>query len=322
MSMAQKTNTDSLCDSFLNSFSNQEHQRIIAALFSDSNTFDKKMYKILYTILVMKMKEDILAKVKQLKKKSENYPHSRTTLNLVLQGLQTFLSEDKIPPYQMAFFKKIEYQLVLANKLECIDWNNHEIEGFSPVDEVLICMNYNNSTYMKILECWLSERINTSSGIAEQLQQVYYYRKVFSQLHSNQEFSLNQNYPPLSQVIGNWLLHETKYWENRLNLWVRVREVRQEDESSAKKNRPQERIQWSLSADQIALILRAADQSRIILAKSMSAVFKMVVPHIQTPYRDSLSHSATRTGAYHAEQTDKDKAINALQKMIECIKGY
>jgi hypothetical protein len=72
----------------------------------------------------------------------------------------------------------------------------------------------------------------------------------------------------------------------------------------------------------LALILRAADQSRLILAKSMNAVFKTVVPYIRTEHKESLSPSSVRASSYSPEQIDKDKAINALQKMIDLIKDY
>lgn len=84
----------------------------------------------------------------------------------------------------------------------------------------------------------------------------------------------------------------------------------------------QAKVLCNLSTDQTALVLRAADELRILQARSMRNVFKMITPHLSTPHKKDLSYDAMRVSAYKAEDKDKQIAIAKLKKMIEKIKGY
>lgn len=82
------------------------------------------------------------------------------------------------------------------------------------------------------------------------------------------------------------------------------------------------KVLCTLSADQIALILRAADESQILKARSMNAVFKFIIPYLSTPHKENLSAAAVRSKAYNPEEADRDAAVDALQKIIKKIQGY
>jgi hypothetical protein len=82
------------------------------------------------------------------------------------------------------------------------------------------------------------------------------------------------------------------------------------------------KILCTLSVDQIGLILKAADDIRIIQARSLSQVFKSIVPYLSTPNKIDISFDSMRASTYHPETTDKEKAIAALERMISKIKDY
>lgn len=83
-----------------------------------------------------------------------------------------------------------------------------------------------------------------------------------------------------------------------------------------------QRILCTLSADQIALILRGADESQVLKARSMTAVFKFIIPFLSTPHKQQLSAAAVRSKAYNPEDADRSAAIEALQKIIKKIESY
>ena len=83
-----------------------------------------------------------------------------------------------------------------------------------------------------------------------------------------------------------------------------------------------QKVLCTLSADQIALILRAADESQILKARSMNAVFKFIIPYLSTPHKETLSAAAVRSKAYNPEEADRDAAVAALHKIIKKIQGY
>lgn len=87
-------------------------------------------------------------------------------------------------------------------------------------------------------------------------------------------------------------------------------------------NTARHKVLCTLSADQIALILRAADESQILKARSMNAVFKFIIPYLSTPHKENLSAAAVRSKAYNPEEADRDAAVDALLRIIKKIQGY
>jgi hypothetical protein len=82
------------------------------------------------------------------------------------------------------------------------------------------------------------------------------------------------------------------------------------------------KVLCKLSTDQTALILRASDELKILISKSMNHLFKTIVPFLSTPNKADLSYNAMRSKAYSAEERDKEIAIETLERMIKQIKEY
>ncbi|HSV10119.1 MAG TPA: hypothetical protein VLI68_05080, partial [Hanamia sp.] len=76
------------------------------------------------------------------------------------------------------------------------------------------------------------------------------------------------------------------------------------------------------STDQIGIFLRAFDELKVLQARSMNEVFKTIVPHLSTPYKEELSYDSVRSKSYVAEERDKKIVIETLQQVIETIKRY
>lgn len=85
---------------------------------------------------------------------------------------------------------------------------------------------------------------------------------------------------------------------------------------------PSSKVLCKLSTDQTALILRASDELKILISKSMNHLFKTIVPFLSTPNKADLSYNAMRGKAYVAEERDKEIAIETLERMIKQIKEY
>lgn len=77
-----------------------------------------------------------------------------------------------------------------------------------------------------------------------------------------------------------------------------------------------------LSVDQMALLLRSAEDLKIIKSRSINSLFKTIVPYLSTPNQKDISPDSMRSKSYVAETRDKEIAIQALEKMIKRIKEY
>ncbi|WP_426582638.1 hypothetical protein [Mucilaginibacter sp. R-33] len=77
-----------------------------------------------------------------------------------------------------------------------------------------------------------------------------------------------------------------------------------------------------LSVDQIAIILKAADDIKLVVARSFSQVLKSIVPFLSTERFADFSWKSARTSTYKMESSDKAVAIEALEALISKIKEY
>lgn len=84
--------------------------------------------------------------------------------------------------------------------------------------------------------------------------------------------------------------------------------------------KPAEKIRCDLSVDQLGILFKAADESRLIRSRSLSLIFKTVSPYLSTPQRQSISWDSMRSKAYQAEERDKQTVLatlDSLKKFVE-----
>src|SRR5690606_1725926 len=122
----------------------------------------------------------------------------------------------------------------------------------------------------------LYHQISTLENPKKKIERLYYFRKIFRQLHRKPGFILNPNYHNLDVVMENWFEEEISYWEKQMTFAANGDTI----DSIETKKEPSDTVQkilCSLSADQIALILRGADEARIFVANSITEVFRSIV---------------------------------------------
>ncbi|UPZ36494.1 hypothetical protein MUB18_20625 [Sphingobacterium sp. PCS056] len=192
---------------------------------------------------------------------------------------------------------------------------------FREIDKLLIYLNYNSKSYIDDLTLRLYHQISTFENPQKKIERLYYFRKIFRQLHRKPGFILNPNYHNLDVVMENWFEEEISYWEKQITFAANG-DIIDSIETKKDSSDTVQKILCSLSADQIALILRGADEARIFVANSITEVFRTVVPYLSTPHRKDLSYESMRTKSYVAEDRDKQLAIEALQKIAKRIESY
>ena len=77
-----------------------------------------------------------------------------------------------------------------------------------------------------------------------------------------------------------------------------------------------------LSVDQIAIILKAADDIKLVVTRSFSQVLKSIVPFLSTERFKDFSWKSARSSTYKMEDGDKTIAIETLEALIIKIKQY
>jgi len=267
--------------------------------------------KVPLSYLLVSRKE-LQLKLKKLQNRNlkMNESNERQVFKLVIEELSQallLLNRSRIT------FRQVLYQRSVLKELEEMD-DNCESTLFSLLDCKLIGLNFNSKKYVDLLIKGLADELLTVESITEKLSLLSYFFKEFRQVKSNSRVFLNSDVQSIGEIVENWLQSEIKYYERLLELSVSG----DANIASISENK----VECDLSADQIGIILRAADEARIVKARSMSLVFQRIVPHLSTGFKKQLSYQSVRSKSYNAEESDKNIAILTLEKMIKKIKSY
>jgi hypothetical protein len=228
--------------------------------------------------------------------------------------------------------KEVNYEITiraLLYKKECLkillelDWDSVDTEPFTKLDELLVYINFNSKAYINILRGAIRYKIKKCVKDHHKLERLLFYYKAFKQLHRKPGMVLNPKYYDLDSVMGTWFEQEIAYMEKKISMSLELgQDSREPDQEKDKPTAIKQKIMVSLSSDQTGLILRAADDLRIIVAKSKREVFRSIVPHLSTSAKEHLSFDGMRGKSYMPEERDKEIAIHTLNRMIERIKDY
>ncbi|MEN2416155.1 hypothetical protein [Flavobacterium mesophilum] len=220
-------------------------------------------------------------------------------------------------------YRQLLYQKELLKSIKNID-ENEQASFFSNIDKVLIGRNFNSTDYIEhiiehIIE-QISKEVEEEESIALRINRLLYYQKEFGRIHSDERISFDPSRSNIKCVLESWFKQEINYLERNLELAFQTNNEADDSINSLTVSEP--KIECDLSADQIALILRAADESRIVKARSMNHFFKMIVPYLSTPFKRELSYQSVRSKSYNAEDRDKFIAVQTLEKIIKKINSY
>lgn len=217
-------------------------------------------------------------------------------------------------------FQEIEYKKDLLSALEHFVNRDFENDGYIALNEILILKNFNSQAYIAYFTKSLAGKLNTFEHATDQMDQLLFYFDQFNQASKKTEGALNPKGPDLKTTLAAWFRQEIF----ALKKIIARNATSQSEDPNQKRNDDKKdiKVRCNLSTDQIGLILRAADEARILTARSMNEVFRTIVPYLSTPYRKELSFDSVRSKSYAAESRDKEIAIEVLKQIIEKITRY
>jgi len=287
----------------------------IETRFSNYLGFDERVPSTYLAVT----KKELKIRLDNLKEKLIKDVDDKSITDIVLGSLYAFVNSKSNYPVT---YREVLYQKELIRELEIFKEPQREVSIFTALDELLIYMNFNSKEYINYFRYSIAKRIHLFQNDADKLDRLLFLFKEFSQMHSNENIGYNLNDQNLKTVLSNWFIQEIAYLEKKIHQSVVSKQDSEKISDHHQEKNKEHKITCLLSADQIGLILRASDESRILNAKSMSEVFKMIVPHLSTPYKSDLSYHSVRSKSYNAEDKDKEIAIETLEKIIKKIKSY
>lgn|SRR5690606_18818388 len=147
---------------------------------------------------------------------------------------------------------------------------------------------------------------------------------LLAQIEKYKQFKVYQNRAFIS--ILDILHYEVVGLHHFIELWYpkylkKLESYTSEPQSWYSKKFP-DKVVCSLTGDQVALILRAADESKFLVARSMRSVFQAIAPYLATPHRKALSYDSLRLKAYIVSEKNKEVVIEQLNSIIKKIEKY
>jgi hypothetical protein len=261
-------------------------------------------------------RNEMLLKLEKLKKKKIANIRDSQVMEIVIAALSN--SNQNKTGFKITY-REILYQKELVKRLDSLLFIEDTLGFYSSLDELLIELNFNDYHYSNHFIDQIVGHLNQQESLIDKIDELALYYKEFSQLLSGERITFDPTKQNISYVLDNWFMHELGYLEKKMGLFA-------DSEGIYNLNRNTEigdnKVQCMLSTDQIALILRAGDESRIIKAKSMNQVFKTIVPHLSTVHKKVLSYNSMRSKSYTVEGRDKEIAIKTLERIIKHIKEF
>lgn len=263
------------------------------------------------------LKKELLKRLPRTIKKHREQHSLIPVLELIIREVEAFLNlpSDK----HKHTFREMFYLKDLCVELEFLEYND-DATLYTTLDEVLIRMNFNSKTYIYNLTERIAAHINSVEQPSERMECLLFDLKSFKQLHKKPGTIFMTQNAVLHKQVDNWFSQEIFYLEKKIH--YAIVPLKGGEQKSAPKDKEKEKLLSILSVDQMALILRAADDLRIVMARSLNSVFKNIVPFLSTPYQENISYDSMRSKSYSAEGRDKEIVTETLQQMIKKINEY
>lgn len=262
--------------------------------------------------------KELKLKMSKLKTKEISSATDKKTLEIVISSLNQLLQSTK---GLKSTYRKLLYQKELLKKIEDLDLSKEITIHYSVFDELLITTNFNSLDYIHSLCTKIDDNLKSMSNQQERMIELLFYFKELRQLHSSGKLSFDPYQKNIKDILFDWFKDEIDYLQSKMELSLDTN-FQVVPKFVEKNEIVQNKIECVLSTDQIGLILRAGDESRILKARSMSQVFKTIVPHLSTPQKKELSYESMRSKSYTVEERDKEIAIKTLERIIKHIKEY
>lgn len=262
------------------------------------------------------LRQELGKRLLAIDKRLSNYEVYGPAFKIAKEELEKFLAQ---PSDKYAhIFQDILYVKDLCLELEHLEPAD-EMSVYSRLDELLLNMNFNSKAYIYSLTQRLAASINDLGQPGEKMERLLFYLKLFKQYQKKPAIIFKRKDADLHKQISNWFTQEVFYLEKQIHYSIIPLKGTEAKESVQK---VKTKLLSVLSVDQMALVLRAADDLKIVMARSLNSVFKNIVPYLSTPYQENISYDSMRSKSYSAETRDKEIVIETLQQMIKKISEY
>jgi hypothetical protein len=163
----------------------------------------------------------------------------------------------------------------------------------------------------------IEDKINSMPEHNDKIDQFGYCLKQTNQVQVKPGFAFEQNNESVKEQVATWISEELLYYEQKHRL-LSVVPVFKNDALITEEHK----LHFSVSVDVLTLLARSAKDSKLILNKQMSGMFRNISKFCRTKNAENPSASSMLKKSYVAERSNKKAAIDILHEMIKNINRY
>lgn len=299
----------------LHEFIGKRLKRMLAIFEKEFSRFMDDENRMPITQLIS-IKEEILKREKEMKANLSTGDHGLAPVDIVMEVFNDFI--EKIDNREAISIREANYITDLVKDVINIDGNFASVTGCPALNELLIYWNLNSKACIRYFTVGAEALLNSFETPEEKLEFLRFESKKLQIIPEKQNSVLNPDFPSVKDYCWKWLKNEIEYREMKLEGFIPLAQVHAErtmKETAFK-------VMIAASVDQVGLLLRAADDLGILKARSKSAIFKAIFPHISTPGSENPNWNRSRTSSYVPEQSDIEVCKRMLHNWANKIDEY
>jgi hypothetical protein len=259
------------------------------------------------------LKQEVMEKRELIEKKLHEAGNGEEVTQVVTGALDDFV--ERINRGESISEREAGYHKALVKDIEAHEGQHTALSNCPSLHELLVYWNLNSKACIRYFTLGLDNIIKSSETVEGQLEFMRFQLKNIAQLPQVPDFIYNPAYPSLKQYFTDYLLNEIEYLETK-----KIGFVPNEAYDALHSQQVPFKVMSTLSTDQMGLILKAAHDLGILVSRSLSALFKTIVPFLSTKHKDDLSWQSMRSKSGSAEDRDKEIAIEVLEQIIDKIR--
>ncbi len=238
-----------------------------------------------------------------------------TACDIVMEVLDEFCS--RVAAGLVMRVQDADYYKMIVSNIEDYGSQDTALSDCPSLHELLLFWNLNSKTCIRYFCVGIELHMGAMLTVDARLEYLRDQLKKVGMLPQNPGFIYDESHPSIKTFFTDYLANEIIYLENK-----RVGFLPNEEYKEEREKLPLIKVLCTLSGDQISLFLRAANDLKVIVARSMAAVYNAIVPYLSTERQVDLSAGNMRVKSYQAEDRDKEILITKLKEMIEVIRSY
>lgn len=216
----------------------------------------------------------------------------------------------------------LDYMFTLVRCIKDWNWSTSQCP-YTPIERLMVYLNFNSKAVIDQMVGRMKHEMELKVNPMEKLLFLLNCLRALKQLHRKPGIALNPNYRSIDVFIKEWIDAEVTFIRSA-NVLIHSSDLPSSDrgDTQCRVSTPKSKLRCSLSVDQLAIIFRAVDETKLVEARSLNQVYHSIVPFLSTPNRVDISPASMRVKSYHPEERDKQLVIEKLQQMISRINSY